>query len=129
VVTVGLLASPVQNVKIGAAWKNLNRARLSGYRDRVPESLAVGASARLGASSIAVLDLVSEPHFPVESRFGIESRFSKSLTLRVGARAEPFRPSGGIEVSLRGMRFHYAGDVHPQLGPSHTVGIEIQLDR
>jgi hypothetical protein len=129
VMSLGLLASPTKSVRLGAAWKNLNHARLSGYRDRIPESLTVGAVARLGISSIVLLDLVSEPHFPVESRFGIESKFSKNLTLRVGGRAEPFRPSGGIEVSLRRIRFHYAGDLHPQLGSSHTVGIEIQLDR
>jgi hypothetical protein len=124
-----LLASPTKSVKLGAVWKNLNRARLDGYRERIPESLTVGVVARLGTSSMLLLDLVSEPHFPVESRFGIESKFSKILTLRVGGRAEPFRPSGGIEISLRYVRFHYAGDLHPQLGSSHSVGIEIQLDR
>ncbi|MBU1638519.1 hypothetical protein KKC97_12720, partial [bacterium] len=126
--SLGVLASPVAAVEIGVVWKHLNRARIEGFQERLPESLTIGASSRIGEFSRIVFDLISERHFPVETRFGIESSFTKHLDLRVGGRTEPFRPSCGIGIGLRGMRFHYAGDLHPDLGSSHSVGLEIQLD-
>jgi hypothetical protein len=128
-VTVGLLAAPTDLVKIGVVWRNLNRAYIEGYQDRLPESLTLGASSEVGEYSRVVFDLVAEKHFPVESRFGIESRLMKNLELRIGGRAEPFRPSCGIGIGFNGMWFHYSGDLHSDLGASHSVGLEFHPDK
>lgn len=127
--SLGLLAKPVEPVAIGVVWKQFNRGRIEGYRERLPESLTIGASSGIGEASRVVFDLISEKHFPVETRFGIESRFTKYLALRVGGRTEPFRPSCGIGIGFRGVKSHYSGDLHPDLGASHSVGLEIGWDQ
>ncbi len=126
-VTVGVVAAPIPDLKIGAVWRNVARPRLSTYRDRLPESLTMGIVANLGARALVVADLVQERYFPLEVRGGGELLVLPQLSLRVGARAEPFRPAAGFSARMSGFELHYAGDIHPDLGASHSVGLEFRL--
>ena len=126
-VSLGIIARPIPKLAVAGVWRQLNRGKIEGYADRLPETLVIGLAAELGYSSLAVLDFVAESHFPLETRLGIESRVSKRLKLRIGGRAEPFRPSGGFEIIFRRWRFHYGVDLHPDLGPTHSVGMEMRI--
>jgi hypothetical protein len=126
-VSLGLVARPISRLAIAGVWRQLNRGKLDGYEDRLPESLVIGFAAELGPSTMAVLDFIAESHFPLETRLGLESRVSKRLKLRIGGRAEPFRPSGGFQIIFRRWKFHYGGDLHPDLGPTHSVGMEMRI--
>jgi len=59
---------------------------------------------------------------------GLQFLFS-ALKLRVGMRAEPVRPAAGFEIQWQRWRFHYGGDLHPDLGASHEMGLEFMVGR
>jgi hypothetical protein len=127
--TIGVVVAPLPGLNVAGLWKNLNRPRLSGYRDKLGESLTVGAAADVYSSGTIALDIVQEQYYSAEIRLGAEARLLKNLRLRVGMRAEPVRPSAGVEVSFQRWSFHYAVDVHPDLGISNAVGLAAQLGK
>jgi hypothetical protein len=122
-VTAGLLLRPAKSFRLGAVWRDLNRPRLPGYLDRVTDALTVGAAAEVGAGATVTADVVQERRHSAELRFGAEARLLPQLRLRVGGRAEPVRPSAGFQVDAGSWSFFYAGDLHPDLGPSHEAGM------
>ncbi|MBU0508548.1 hypothetical protein KKH27_06925 [bacterium] len=126
-VTAGIAVEPVEGIAVGAVWRNLNRPRLSGYADHLSEILTVGVAASVGELGAIVADIVQEERFPAEYRIGAESELLPHLFLRVGARAEPVRPSAGFRVSFGCWSLEYAGDLHPDLGPSHEIGLDLEL--
>jgi hypothetical protein len=123
----GLLARPVERVAVGAAWKNLNDPRISGYRDRIAESLTIGAAVEIGDEDVIVADVTQVVRFRAEYRLGAEARVLRALWIRVGARAEPVRPSAGIEIAVRHWHFLYAADLHPDLGASYELGLSVHF--
>jgi hypothetical protein len=129
IASLGIVFQPLPALTLGATWKNLNRPRLTGYSDHIEESLNIGACATFGNSGILCADLIQEKHFPLEIRAGVEARVLANLKLRVGFRAEPVRPSAGFQVDLKRWSFLYCGDLHPDLGPSHSMGLEVRLGK
>jgi hypothetical protein len=125
--TAGVAGRPLEGLSIGAVWRNLNEPRLTNYRDRIRASLALGVSAQVTGNGLVTADVIQEQHFPAELRVGAEVRVLPRLTLRVGGRAEPVRPAAGLQISFGRWSFVYAGDLHPDLGASHQVGLEIRL--
>jgi hypothetical protein len=120
---VGICVQPVPEFQAAASWRNFPQARLSHWNARMPEALQLGVALRLPKGAF-VADIVEESRFPTEYRFGAEAPVLPALTLRVGTRLEPVRPSIGFTVQVSRWRFHYAGDLHPELGPSHQLGLE-----
>jgi hypothetical protein len=123
---VGVTARASEDLSVAAVWRNANRGRLSGFRDRLAETLVIGAALRPAGRSSVVADLVQERGFPAELRFGAEIQPLHDLALRVGARTEPVRPAAGFTVGHGRWMVHYAGDWHPDLGASHQVGVEFR---
>jgi hypothetical protein len=123
-IQAGMIAELTREVVFAAVWRNANRGRISAFQDRLPESLTIGLATEPAAHSRVLFDLVQERGFPAEVRFGAEIRPLLELALRVGTRAEPVRPSAGFSVERHGWSFHYAGDLHPDLGATHQVGLE-----
>lgn len=127
--TAGVVAQPTPNVTLGAVWSNLNSPKLSGYADHLPESLSVGIAAVIARNSVIIADIVQDRSFPAEFRVGAEVRVLPGFQLRVGGRAEPVRPSAGFQVDIRRWAFSYAGDLHPDLGASHEIGLEYRFGK
>jgi hypothetical protein len=125
--TAGIEGRPLAGLAVAALWKNLNEPRLSNYDDRIGGSLTFGVTAQVTSDGLVAVDVVQEAHFPAELRVGAELRVLPRLALRVGGRAEPVRPAAGLQVDLGRWSFVYAGDLHPDLGASHHVGLEIRL--
>ena len=125
--TAGVEGRPLAGLSIAAVWRNLNGPRLPNYRDRICESLTFGVAAQVTENGLVSADVVQEEHFPAELRVGAEVQVLPRLTLRVGGRAEPVRPAAGLQVNMGRWSFVYAGDLHPDLGASHQVGLEIRL--
>jgi len=128
-VTAGVAVRPTDPVEIAAVWRNLNEPRVQGYQDRLRESLSVGFAIAVQPVGIFAADLVQEEYFPIEYRMGMEVPLLPELALRVGARAEPVRPSAGFQVGIGRWSFAYGGDLHPDLGTSHEIGLEMRLSR
>jgi len=125
--SAGIAARPISDVELGAVWNNFNSPKLSGFVDRLPETLSVGVAAAISRNGLIVADVLEEKSFPPEYRVGAELRTMPGLCLRVGGRAEPVRPSAGFQVDIRRWAFSYAGDLHPDLGVSHEVGLEYRF--
>ncbi|MDD5087385.1 MAG: hypothetical protein PHI18_01125 [bacterium] len=128
-VAAGIVIQPVDPVELAAVWRNLNEPRINGYQDRIRESLTVGLAVAVQPVGTLVADFVQEEYFPTEYRLGAEIPLLPDIALRVGARAEPVRPTAGFQVEIGRWSFAYAGDLHPDLGPSHEVGLELRLPR
>ncbi len=128
-VGLGILVHPVNALKIGAVWSNLNSPRLTNYSDRIGEALRVGLMARVTDEAILVADVIQEEYFPAEFRGGLEARLLPNFHLRVGIRAEPVRPSAGFQFRVGRWGFNYGGDLHPDLGPSHEIGMEVRFGK
>lgn len=125
--SVGFTAKPAHGVQVGVVWRNLNEPRIPDYRDRIRESLTVGLTARITHQALIAIDIVQEKFFPAEIRVGAEARVLPQLTLRIGGRAEPVRPAAGLQLEIGRWNFLYAGDLHPDLGPSHHVGFGVLI--
>jgi hypothetical protein len=123
-VTAGLLLEPMRGLAAGIVWRNLNEPRLTGYVDRLPSSLTFGLAGTLTKDAVLTADIIQDKRFPAEVRVGAEASVMDALRLRVGMRAEPVRPSAGFDIQWRQWRFHYGGDLHPDLGASHEMGLE-----
>lgn len=121
---VGICYRPIPELRVAACWRNFPRARFGRWDARMPEVLQLGVSLKLPRGSFEV-DVVEESRFATEYRVGAEAPVLPLLTLRVGSRFEPVRPSVGFTARLSRWRFHYAGDLHPDLGPSHELGLEV----
>ncbi|MFH1009793.1 MAG: hypothetical protein V1784_00985 [bacterium] len=121
--SLGLCVRPIPELCAAACWRNFPQSRFARWNARMSEALQLGVALRLPRGSF-VADVVEEPRFPAEYRFGAEAPILPPLTLRVGARLEPVRPSVGFTLHVSRWRFHYAGDLHPDLGPSHEFGLE-----
>lgn len=125
--SAGVTAKPVNGVTVGAVWRNLNEPRIPDYHDRIRESLTAGLAAQITDHALIALDVVQEKFFPAEIRVGAEARVLPQLVLRVGGRAEPVRPSAGLQIDVGRWSFLYAGDLHPDLGASHHVGLGVRI--
>ena len=128
-ITVGVLLEPMRGLAAGIVWRNLNEPQLTGYVDRLPSSLTFGVAGTLTRDAILTADIIQEKRFPAEVRVGAEARVFSALKLRVGMRAEPVRPAAGFEIQWQRWRFHYGGDLHPDLGASHEMGLEFMVGR
>lgn len=127
--TVGAAMQPADALQIGVVWRNANRPYISGYADRVEDQLAVGFALRRIEGTLLTADVVQERYFPAEYRLGVEAEVVPEFTMRIGMRAEPVRPSLGFHVQVSRWRFHYAGDLHPDLGASHIVGLDVRIGK
>jgi hypothetical protein len=127
--TAGIVVEPHQDVTVGAVWRNLNDPRINGYKDRLAESLTIGTALRIRNEGHVVFDIVQESRHAAEFRVGAEAQVLKGLSLQVGARAEPVRPSAGLQIHSGRWTFVYAGDLHPDLGVSHEAGLAMKIGR
>ncbi len=121
---LGLSCQPIPELTAAAVWRNFPRSELGRWNSQMPEALHLGLALRLPRGNF-VLDIVEESRFQTEYRFGAEAPVLPQLTFRVGSSFEPVRPSVGFTVNVQRWNFHYAGDLHPELGPSHSLGLEV----
>ncbi len=124
---VGMILDAHRDVRLGAVWRNPGRPAISHFRERLPESLTIGLTTNASSRAVVCADVIQEHNFPMEVRIGAEVVLHPSIAMRVGARGEPFRPAGGFSLKLKRWTFHYSGDLHQELGPSHAVGLELQM--
>jgi hypothetical protein len=122
--SLGACFHPIPEFDIGTCWRNFPQSQFGGWNAQMPEALQFGVALRLPRGTF-VADIIEESRFPTEYRVGAEAPVLPALSLRIGARAEPVRPSAGFTVQVSRWRFHYAGDLHPDLGPSHELGLEV----
>jgi len=104
---------------------NLNQPRLGRSDERIPAVIAA-AIAFTPTRSLRLLALLSrESRFPLETRCGVEFTPVAFLAVRGGFALEPSTIAAGIGLNAGPIRFDYAYQEHPALGPTHTVSVEL----
>lgn len=126
-VDVGLLTTLRSDLRIGAVWRNLTRAQLSDYEDRLTESITVGGSFDVDSRTTAMLDAVQESGFPLEIRAGAQVSAFKQLILRCGVLFDPAQYALGLTLKHRLLYANYALQWHRSLGATHFIGLDIEL--
>jgi hypothetical protein len=122
-------------VRLGTAWTlgfsaaNLNQERLDGPGQPLPQVTRLGLRYSPGKDWRIFLELDQDVRWPVETRGGFEWRPLAFLRVRSGFGRNPFRFSGGMGVTVRGLSFDYACTVHPVLGQTHHAAVTVSVSR
>lgn len=117
----GLLGSPIPQLSLGLAAKNLNRPRIGDPPQELAQGLSAGIAYIPITSSETVLQLHVQKGWPVQCRLGQEFRIWRGLYTRAGYSAKPASISGGIGLEWAGYSFGYAVKTHSELGLSHCL--------
>lgn len=124
-VDVGVLVRFAESLTWGVAIGNVNGARITAEREPLPRVFITGVAYRPLPQLTLVLDLAKDPEHPLEVRGGAGFRILDALELRAGTATEPsaFTAGAGVEWDL--LRFDYAFESHPDLGPTHRIGLTV----
>jgi hypothetical protein len=122
--SLGFVIEPLTDLRVGGVWRKIGGPRVSGFQDRLAESLVAGLVYEARERGSVVVDVVQDERFPLELRAGVEIEARREIALRFGTRTNPVRPSGGVGIGLKSWNFSYGFDLHPELGVSHSAGLE-----
>lgn len=124
-VDVGVLVRFAESLTWGVAIGNVNGARITAEREPLPRVFVTGVAYRPVPDLTLTLDLAKDPEHPLEVRGGAGFRILNALELRAGTATEPsaFTAGAGVEWDL--LRFDYAFESHPDLGPTHRIGLTV----
>lgn len=123
----GLLWSPSGEVQIGFSATNFNAPVIGRSRERLPQTIGVGAAYAPAPGLLVLCDLVKDIRFPPELRFGIEYSPAEPVALRAGAGRDPSTFGGGIGITLAPVVMDYSVVRHEALGFTHRFGLMIRL--
>lgn len=99
-VNVGLAASPVSGLWIGAKATNVNQPRYGKLNDeKLPRNLSVGLSYQLSDIALFTTDVLKDVDFPISYRGGVEVKVIGRLVGRAGITTKPQTFSGGFGYS------------------------------
>lgn len=126
-VDVGLLWVPSHEIQIGFCGTNVNAPVIGRSRERLPQTISIGAAYSPGQGVLVLCDLVKDIRFPTELRFGIEYSPLKPISLRAGAGRDPSTYGGGVGIHLGLLTLDYAIVRHEALGLTHALGVTVRL--
>jgi len=122
----GLQGKPLPGLSIGFCLTNLSAATISQNRERLPQTMFLGASFSPVEGFTIVSELEKEVEFPLVAKFGVEEEFFGFLSLRCGVADNPDKFSAGIAVRYSEFEFGYAGYSHPDLGWTHQIELTLR---
>ncbi|MGD8749463.1 MAG: hypothetical protein PVI44_13445 [Balneolaceae bacterium] len=94
---VGLAASIIQGLWIGAKATNINQPEYGSLNDeKLPRDLSVGLSYHLSNVALFTADVVKDVDFPISYRGGIEVKVIGTLMGRAGVTTKPQTFSAGF---------------------------------
>ncbi|MBM4168315.1 MAG: hypothetical protein FJ215_04070 [Ignavibacteria bacterium] len=125
----GLQATPLKDLRLGFAAKNISGTTIGSTNERLPRLFTFGtAYSPIRNFNIAV-ELEKDVRFPLSLKAGVEQTFFDILSLRLGTSSQPDIFSGGIGMSYSMFDFEYAGFHHPDLGWTHQIEVGIVVGR
>jgi len=123
----GLQASPVKDLRLGFAARNITGATIGSKGERLARSFSFGGSYSPLQSFFLTVELEKDVRYPLSLKAGIEQRFLDILALRLGTSSQPNIFSGGLGITHSMFEFGYAGFNHPDLGWTHQVELGFAL--
>jgi hypothetical protein len=108
---------------IAGAIENINRPKLNGYSEEVPQLIHFGLQYKVLDELYSHISVQKDAWFAPIVSFGIEYEIIKNLILSSGFTSAASLPSLGILLNISGIEIDYSIQHHFDLGPTHFVGI------
>ena len=127
VVGAGAQADLAPGLRAGLAARNLLGLASDDLRRSaatVP-GLTVGLAYRPSPRALVVVDADQDLDLGLSARAGVELAVVDALALRLGVSTAPVRLTGGVGVSVGGLRADVAVERHESLGVTPAVGVEV----
>ena len=118
-----------QQIVFGAFISNINQAKISKTEnERVPTIMKTGISYRPVSVFVINVEIEKDLDFPEVVKAGIDYKFYKKLSLRMGFKSEPFSPAFGLGLDSKRIGTDYAFGHDPRLGAIHQLSVEYRLN-
>lgn len=125
----GLMAEPVNNLKIGFHIFNITRSKLGGSTDeRIPTIMRLGGLYSFSDRVLVTVEAEKDIDFKPIIRGGIEYRPVENFYLRAGAASNPNLMSFGCGIVMKKLRLDIASSFHSVLGFSPAVSLQYGLE-
>lgn len=128
-VDLGLIGSPLENLIIGAAARNINRPGIGSSGQETAQWLDWGVSYVLLNQLTYAFQVQSQRGHNSQLRFGQEYRHNRYLALRAGFSSQPSSFSFGLGLVMKKARLDYAVKTHSSLGLGHCLTLSYVLKR
>jgi len=114
---------------LGFIAQNLNQPKMGlGEQGQMPRRLAFGVGFSPNPGIHSAVDIEKEPGKSTRVRVGQELRIVQDhLTLRCGVQTEPVSFAFGLRAGVKMASLDYALNTHPQLGLSHSFGVNLEF--
>ncbi|MFN0157895.1 MAG: hypothetical protein ACKVRP_07470 [Bacteroidota bacterium] len=124
---VGFLTEIVENVQWGFSALNVNAARISQEKERLPQLYATGISYQPASDITLAADIVKDIRFPAELRIGVGYQLHEYVQLRAGSATEPATLNAGLGIRYSLLQLDYAITNHHDLGMTHQFSLTLNL--
>ncbi len=126
----GVAVQLSQAVLVAASVQQVNQPWLGprGY-ERIPMTIAAGVAWQLDGALRLVADVQKEVRHDATVRAGVEYRPFSVLALRLGTSTDPALVGGGVGVSHGGFSADFGYLVHPDLGGTYSLSIDVFLEQ
>jgi len=124
---IGVAATPLPFLTLAASMLNANRPTIGAERDELPRVFLLGFACRLSDRAVIAADLAKDIRYPESVRVGIEVAPVEYVALCTGISTAPARFHAGAGLRLAGVGFDYSITTHQELGPTHALGLSLDL--
>jgi len=126
---IGGLVYVSDELRLGFAIQNINRATYGNEADQIPVVLNAGLSYDVVNGLTVNFAIEKDIKYKASVQFGINYDIIEYLSLRTGFSNEPSKYSAGIGINYSMFSFDYAIFTHTDLGLTHQAGILISFGR
>ncbi len=126
---LGMFTRVYRSWTLGFLAQNLNQPKIgSAEQGELPRRLVFGFGYSPNPGIHSALDIEKEPGKGTRVRIGQELRIIQDhLTLRCGVQTEPVSFAFGLRAGVKFASLDYALNTHPQLGLSHSFGVNLEF--
>ncbi|GEM_PF-122034 len=125
----GLAGSPIDNLTLAVAARNINRPAIGAGGEEIAQILSWGAAFAPAAPLTLSVQVQSQKGWPAQIRIGQEYRWRGILALRAGFCDRPDQASIGAGLAWGRWRIDYAARTHPVLDLSHCLSLQCRTGR
>jgi len=129
-IDIGGLAGIWRRTRLGFIAHNLNNPQMGkGSKFDLPQSIIVGICYSPYKGMHTNWDVEKELNSNTQLHFGMESKLTKSLDLRVGLQNNPNLYTLGMGIYYQGISFDYAFSYNSQPGSTHQFTLGYRFKR
>jgi hypothetical protein len=121
---VGILCLLSDKWRLGMSIFNLNRAKLSEYRDdRFSTVMRLGSSYAFSEKFNVAVEAEKHIDYRLNMKLGLEYAFTQQVCFRAGMATAPVEISFGFGYKLKALQLDFGSAYHQQLGWSPHIGL------